>query len=194
MTEDEFTQGMKFLERCVPTFKPVKAGKNDPGTYDAFWEVLRDLDGDIFKAACIKVSTDCEWVSVKALRDAAAQISLPAQMSGLEAWGMVIAEVRRGVGYPYAGGNAVNAPQTSITDPLIMRCVESVGGWRALQLSTSEQDISNRSQFIRAYESLAGRYHNEMKQTPHVKAAMQERGSLIGNTLAALAKKLSAPK
>lgn len=178
LTYDEFYQGMKILERAVPTFKPVLKKGNEPGTYDVFYELLKDLEPDVFKAAVLKVSSDVEFVSLRAIREAANAITSPTLKTGLEAWEEVLDQVR-GVGsygFPH------------FEDPLTARLVNSLG-WHNICLS--EEPMIERAHFIKAYESAAKREHDEARQLPCVQEIQAAQRGRIGEAIGKVIKKLA---
>jgi len=174
-----FHRGMKLLERAVPTFKPVPTTKDGPGTYDAFYELLKDLSPDIFYAAILRVSTDEEWVSVRAIRKAAESVSTPQRRSGIEAWGDVISEVKRVGSY--------GSPKFS--DPIVEHVVAALG-WTDICLT--EDIMPLRAHFLRAYESVSNREHDNARQLPQVRARIE---AISGPTkLGDMLKQIASPK
>ena len=147
------TEFLKIFAKLTAAFPGVAI---TPETLQVYFEDLADIDPELLNVAVVKIRATfkgdygVKFPTIAHLREAAESIVAGEQLTGLDAWGMVMADVRRGVGYPYAG-TPDNPVQSAITDPVILRCVQSVGGWGHLQRSTDEQDISNRSQFILAY-------------------------------------------
>lgn len=173
----DFFQGMKILERACPTFKPVAKKGNEPGTYDVFYELLKDLEPDVFRASILKVASDEEFVSIRAIRESANSITAPALKSGVEAWGEVLDEVR-GIGsYGYP----------RFDDPVTQRIVDGIG-WRNICLS--EEPMVERAHFIKAYEQAARREHDEARQTPYVKEIQAARRPQLGERIGNVVKRL----
>lgn len=155
-----FLWGMAFLQRAVPTFKPVSASNGEPGTFDAFYLLLKDLDPEVFKSACARVATDEEFVSVRALRKAAESLSNPYRRSGIEAWGDVLEQVRD-VGY-------IGQPRFS--DPIVAHIVKSMG-WKNICLD--EDVMVMRAHFIKSYETVSAREHDTARQIPEVQQRIE---------------------
>lgn len=184
MDKTEFTKAFAVLQSCFPDTRLPKE------TSGAYYESLKDIPADVFGDAVMKCVASCKfWPKVSELREAAESLIFPDQGSGLEAWGKVQDELKRGVGYPYQGSFTVNAPTTSITDPLILRAVEAVGGWRFLQAATDEENVSNRSQFVKCYENMAARHHELNRQLPQVRERVERLNgpALIGDVLKRIA-------
>lgn len=186
MDKTEFTKAFAVLQSYFPDTKLPKE------TAGAYYLALADIPGDVFLDAVMKCVASCKfWPKVAELREAAETLMFPEKSSGLEAWGLVVSEVRRGVGYPYAG-TPINPVQTTITDPVILACVRAVGGWTALQVSTNDEDISNRSQFVKCYEQMATRQHELNRQLPQVRERVER---LSGpSSVADVLKKLTEKK
>jgi hypothetical protein len=171
MNENEVA---KLLAIAMPYYQTFKPTKNEMIVVVKAWaRQVGHLDYSTGEAAMVDACSRCKFFPTPAdVLESVEKITTTPYMTGAEAWAMVMADVRRGVGYPYAG-EAINAPQTRITDKTILRCVEAVGGWRGLQVSTSEQDISNRSQFIRAYESISKTQRDYDRMLPQVKSVRE---------------------
>lgn len=187
-TEVDIVRVFTFLTSAYPSFAAAPA--NDeygiPGTLDIYREALADIDYDVLKAAAKKCLADCRFFpTIAELRQAAAALTTPPSTSGVEAWGLVMSEVRRGVGYP------LQVPvECGITDPLILRSVESVGGWKLLQRSTNQEDIAHRARFVEVYETLLARQRDDARQMPEVRqmtaARHAEASALLKQTAARL--------
>lgn len=171
MTENEVA---KLLAVATPYYQTFKPTKNEMMVLVKAWSrMIGHLDYATGEAAILDACSRCKFFPTPAeVLESVEKIVDDPFLTGAEAWAMVMADVRRGVGYPYAG-EAINAPQTRIKDRLILRCVDAVGGWRNLQVSTSEQDISNRSQFIRAYESISRTQREYERMLPQVKSVRE---------------------
>ena len=181
LSYDDFYQGMKILERACPTFKPVAKKGNEPGTYDVFYELLQDLEPDVFRAAVLKTASDVEFVSIRAIREAANSITAPALKSGLEAWEEVLDEVRAVGSYGFP----------NFEDPLTARIVDGLG-WHTI--CWSEEIGIERAHFIKSYEQAAKREHDETRQLPYVREVQAARRSRIGEAIGKVVKRLSGAR
>lgn len=187
-TAIDVTRIFTFLSSAYPNFAPAAANEEYgiPGTLDIYREALADLDYDVLKAAARKCLADCRFFpTIAELRQAAATIVAPPSASGVEAWGLVMREVRRGVGYPLD----IPVP-CAITDALILRAVDAIGGWKMLQRSTNQEDIAHRARFVEVYETLLERQASDARQMPEVRqiaaARQAEAAALLKQTAARL--------
>lgn len=188
-SEMDVTRVFTYLISAFPNFTPAAADADIgvPSTLDIYRDALADLDYDVLRAAAKKCLADCKWFpTIAELRQAAAALVAPERTSGGEAWGLVCTDVRRGVGYP------LDIPiEPTITDPLILRAVAAVGGWKLLQLANDKDDIAHRARFIEAYEALAARGRSDARQMPEV-LAVRERHQEASAVLVATAARLAA--
>lgn len=177
MNDDEFTKSMAILIAAYPGVDIRKP------TIELYFKMLGDLDYATMEQAVFKVITDFKadygnkFPTIAHIREAAAALTAGQFPNGEQAWGMVMAEVRRGVGYPYAGGPGTTHVATTITDPAILESVIAIGGWRLLQESTLEQDIANRARFVKCYEQMASRRAELERQLPQVREVMRLGGA-----------------
>lgn len=126
-------------------------------TIDGYCMMLADVDRDILQAAVKKCISDCKWFpTIAEIRQAAVEICAPARRSGAEAWGDVLAEVRR-VGYR-------GAPK--FIDTAVARVVSGMG-W--MTICMSENEMADRAHFIKAYEQTQTRDADDMRQLPEVR-------------------------
>lgn len=164
----------KLLAIAMPYYQTFKPTKNEMMVLVKAWaRQVGHMDYTVGEAAMVDACSRCKFFPTPAdVLESVEKITMTPLLTGAESWALVMADVRRGVGYPYAG-EALNAPQTCITDKTILRCVEAVGGWRGLQVATTDQDISNRSQFIRAYESISKTQREYDRMLPQVKSVRE---------------------
>lgn len=119
-------------------------------------ELLRDLDGDILKAAALQHVSESKWFpSIAELRDAAAQLMTPDRMTPVEAWG----EVVRAFSYPGRYGN----PQ--FNDPITAEVINDLG-W--IKLCDSEMQETDRARFIQGYMDRLKRERRLTTELPQV--------------------------
>jgi len=126
-------------------------------TVRVYAEMLADIDADILRSASAKCLADCKWFpTIAELRQAATELSRPRLRAGAEAWGDVLAEVRRVGSY--------GAPQ--FADPAVARVVAGMG-WT--NICMSEEQMADRAHFIKAYEQTARREEEDARQLPAVR-------------------------
>lgn len=112
-------------------------------------QALADIDDETLRATALRHIMSSPWFpKVSELRDAAARITRPPTLDPLEAWGKVLAEIRR-TGY-------YGIPQ--FDDPLIAAIVKQMG-WR--ELCSSEDGTADRARFVDAYQRQADRAHKQ---------------------------------
>jgi hypothetical protein len=182
----------EILAAAMPLYANYKVPSKADGVIlaKAWHKVVGHLDRDTLQAAMLDAVTRTEFFPTPMLvLDRAVALKAPPSVSGEEAWGLVLAEVKRGVGYPYQGQHPADPPrmQTTITDPHILAALEVVGGWKVLHSTTDEEDISHRARFAKAYEARVKRGREELKELPAVTAAR------LQPALDALRQRLTAP-
>lgn len=185
----------KLIGIAAPYYQSFKPTKDDMRVLVVAWHrQVGHLDYQVAEAAMLDVCSRSKFFPTPAeILESVARITEPEHLTALEAWALVQADVRRGVGYPYAG--VCDDPiQTTITDSNILAAVRAVGGWGLLQRATTEQDISNRSQFIACYNQLVARTQSEARTLPAVLQARQLHQAnrvrqLVGNVVKQLGSK-----
>lgn len=194
MNDDEFTKSMAVLIAAYPGVDIRKP------TIELYFKMLGDLDYATMEKAVLKVISDFKadygnkFPTISHIRDAATAITQGQYPNGEQAWGVVMDEVRRGVGYPYAGGPSSFQVETTITDPAILESVRAIGGWRLLQESTLDQDVSHRSRFVKCYEQMTARRSELARQLPNVREAMTAPRLNGPSTVADILKQLEKPQ
>ena len=161
----------------LTTAMPLYANYHPPVGADAavlvkaWHKVVGHLDRDTLQAAMLDAVTRTEFfpTPMLVLDRAVALKALPAISSG-EAWGLVMADVRRGVGYPWLSEPASGRAQPTV-DEAAQKAVEAIGGWKMLAVSTDEDDITHRARFAAAYDAIVKRGREELKELPAVTAA-----------------------
>ncbi len=141
MTQAEASQAVAILRAAFP-------GLRFPPESAALYEkMLADLDFELVKAAVhrlVAVQTQAFIPTIGAIRTEAARQAHGALRSGEEAWGDVLAEIRR--------TGAYGRPR--LKDGVAAKCVELMG-WRDLCLSTN--DVADRARFCTLYVDLRDR-------------------------------------
>ncbi len=119
--------------------------KISPETSQVYESLLADLDLDVAKEAVLRLIATSKWLpTIAEIRSTAADIERGPVRRGVEAYGDVLAEIRRtGVyGVP------------SFRDPLVAECVR-IMVWRGLCLG--ENEAADRARFIELYDGLSVR-------------------------------------
>lgn len=112
---------------------------------ELYKQTLADIDDETLRAAALRHIMASQWFpKVSELREAATRITRPKTIDPMEAWGKVLAEIRRTGWY--------GVPQ--FDDPLVAAIVKQMG-WRAL--CESEDGTADRARFIDAYQRQADR-------------------------------------
>lgn len=191
MTELEVAKVLALAAPYYQNFKPTKSEMEV--LVKAWMRQIGHLDYQIGELAMLDACSRCkQFMPTPAdYHESVERLTSREYPTAQEAWGQVLAEVRRGVGYPYEGSFTVNAPQTAITDPLILRAVQAIGGWRFLQLATEDEHVSNRSHFVRCYEQLVTRTHDHNRYLPQVRERVEQLSgpTRIGDVLKRLTEK-----
>ena len=140
----------------------------EPGDFAAAWHRhVGHLPAETLQAAMDRAVRGSEFFpSVHEVLKAAGQIAAGAPKTGMEAWAE-LEEALSKYGYycPPDGGTPDGTDNWQVrkvwhfSDPLIARLIPALGGWCAL--SESKNIVSDRAQFIKAYELMAAaaRYH-----------------------------------
>lgn len=125
-------------------------------------ELLKDLDGELLRAAALQHVATSKWFpSVAELREAAADIVNPDhRLTAMEAWGEVVSQIRSIGSY--------GRPQFS--NPIIRRMVSDMG-WA--NLCASEMPVADRARFIDGYQALVIRAKHETMELPQVSEIKQ---------------------
>lgn len=132
----------KLVATLMAAYPQAQMTAATSGLYE---RMLEDLDRDTSSAAVERLIKTSKWLpTVAEIRAAAAEVTHGPKRLGGEAWGEVIAEIRR-VGWY---GSPI------FTDPLVGQAVRMLG-WQTLCVSTNE--MSDRARFIELYDGLAER-------------------------------------
>ena len=115
-------------------------------TAEVYEAMLADLDFEAAKQATQRLICSSKWLpTVAEIRTAAAEVQLGPVRAGGEAWGDVVAAVRKVGSY---------RPAPTFEDPLVNECVKLMT-WRGLCLGDNE--AADRAKFVQLYDSLAAR-------------------------------------
>ena len=173
----DIDQIINMFEAAFPNFHQKEFTK------EIYWQTLQDIPSDELKAAVLHCITEGGRAfapsigeirgAVSDLRNASANVP-----SSYDAWQEVCKQI--------AAVGSYGKPVFS--SPLIDRVVKNLG-WR--NLCMSENQVSDRSRFVQAYEQLMARATTENIMLPQVRGYIESNG---GNLLDAPAeiKQLSA--
>ncbi len=143
---------------------------------------LADLDADIVARAIDQLTKSCERMpTIAAIRKVAVDLQHGARRPGGDAWGDVIAALRR---YGLARSPGIDF---HFTDPLVARAVEQLG-WR--ELCTSHNAIADRARFIELYDEYMVTVRQQAQIAPgatHPALPRQNNQRTLGSTTVALA-------
>lgn len=139
-------------------------------------EMLNDLADHALQAAVRHCISTCKFLpSIAEIREAS--VSLTEQISATDdagtAWSNVTGAFRKGF-------SLNRAPKF---DTLTQSALDAIGGWQHVCMSDDTRIMADRSQFIRAYNTLLQRQRTVAQMTPQVReyvtlAAAQRREQL----------------
>jgi len=160
--EATFKAVMAVLASTYPNFKL------GPGTLDAYYTVLGDLDADMLKAATLHIAATSKWFPA-ASEIRAAAFSLVEQSEGVpdayEAWTQVLSEI----------GRVGRSGRPNWTHEAVGATVQAIGGWGYLCMS--ENMVADRARFVEAYGMMVNRERERVRMLPAVQAQI---GKLAG--------------
>lgn len=162
-TRETLARCWLMLRQANPICELTEAEESDMARFYA--RLLADLPDEVLEAAVLHVIASVKLYGralhqVAEIREAANTLIAAAEGTpkAHEAWGEVMAAIRR-VG-------AYRVPEFS--NPLIDRCVYAIGGW--VYLCTSDDTLmSDRAQFIKAYEGFLAMDAEERRMLPPVR-------------------------
>lgn len=160
MLESEIIKSLTVLATAFPNSGVTSK------TFQVYAGMLKDLDADVFAAALEQAANGSKFFpSIAEIRDRADAITTPTQLTEADAWGQVMAAIRK-VGF-YG--------QPVFDNPIVTRAVE-IMDWRTL--CTSENVIADRAHFMKIYGQLA---HRELEDAKLLPAARRLRELHNGN-------------
>jgi len=131
----------RLVAMLVAAFQPPRWSEEAQRIYE---EMLADLEFDPTKQAVARLITVARFMpTVSEIRETAMCLQHGPVRPGGEAWGDVMAAVRKVGGYE---------PCPDFADPIVARCVERFG-WRALCFEGD--GTADRARFIELYDRLA---------------------------------------
>lgn len=129
---------------------------------DIWKTLLADIPPEVLKAAAFQHIASSKWFpTVAELRELAREITCPARLTGVEAWGVVKREIAR-VGL---------SGKPDFGDEFIAAAVRTLG-WGSLCMS--EFEAADRARFIQCYETFIAREDRQAALLPQVRALMGE--------------------
>jgi hypothetical protein len=129
-------------------------------TVAIYVELLADIDPELLRAATLDlISRSRFFPTVAEIREAARDLRDGPQLSGSEAWGLVIQAIRD-LGYAHQAEAHERLGET------IMQAVRDIGGWGAL--CYSENSVADRARFIEAFDARAARRKREGVTLPQI--------------------------
>lgn len=174
MDRTEFYTIFRVMESAFPHSKP------SADTVQVYFETLKDIPGEVLKAACLKALTDSEFLpTIAKIRKCAVSLMTGESKSGGEAWGEMINGLRNRIGY--------GVPDYA--DQLITRAVKAIG-WDAICMA-DDDDFATRAQFIKVYDALRARAEENARELPQVSEVAERYRIAPAETMRLLANKLS---
>lgn len=166
-SKEVFQKGMGLLQATFP---------DKALDLDVYWELLGDIDDGVFLLAIKDLCSTTREIypntnMIALIREKGMSRN---KLTAGEAWAVVLGEVSRTGSYGYP----------RFDDPIVAKAVDCIG-WRTICLSTMIG--VERSHFIKVYDQLKERDHNERVALPEVTEGFKE---LANN----VAKKLMAPE
>jgi len=139
-------ESAKVVAMLMAAYPQAQMTRQTSGMYE---RMLADLDRDVAVAAVERLIGSAKWLpTIAEIRFAAAEVRYGPRRLGGEAWGDVVAEMRRVGSY--------GAPR--FQDPIVTDAVRMLG-WQGLCSSTNE--VADRARFVELYDGLAERNRKE---------------------------------
>lgn len=133
------------------------SGQSTDRTSQIYEEMLVDLDFSSANAVVRRLIATCKFMpSIAEIREAALEVTSGQVRPGGDAWGDVLAAVRR-FGY---------YRRPVFDDPVVARVVQSLG-WE--EICASENQAADRARFIETYDKLTKAQRREAQVLPGAK-------------------------
>ena len=146
MTKQEVSKIVLGLIAAYPSAKLAST------TGEVYERLLVDLEYRRAAAAVKRIIlTHTFFPAVAEIRKAYFESEQGSQMSGLEAWAVVLKAIRRFGRYE----------EPAWANPLVGRAVELWGSWQQL-CDSPEDDAPGRARFVELYETLQRRHHESL--------------------------------
>lgn len=130
----------------------------DKGRIQLYVDHLGDIEGPVLAAVTRRLVDTFRWPRlplVSEIRAEAVAISTVGRPSAHEAWGQVIDQVR-----------TIGSYGTPSLPPDTARALHAIGGWRRVCFAEPDEQMANRSQFIRAYDTLTAQENHDLQLLP----------------------------
>lgn len=173
MTLEETAEQVALVLLAYPEYA-AKLDSKQVGALTKLWaEELGDLPKASVAAALRVHRATSKWApSIADVRSNALEMDRGSKRSGVDAWGDVLASVRRHGAYRQPGTDF------QFPDLLVARCVASMS-WQSL--CSSENSVADRARFVELYDALATQDQRE-RQAPALAAATEKREQLASVT------------
>lgn len=137
------SESAKLVTMLSAAYRDAPISDDTAAVYEA---MLADLDFEVAKQAVQRLICSSKWLpTVAEIRAAAADVTLGPVRAGGEAWGDVVAAIRKVGSY---------RPPPTFEDPIVDECVKALT-WRGLCLG--ENEAADRAKFVQMYDALAAR-------------------------------------
>lgn len=147
MTDDQAKQTMTTLLAAYPVETRNISGREIAAIVEAYRNGLADLDDELVQRAVDVVTKTSERLpTIAKIRQAAVELQHGHRRPGGDAWGDVVAAIRR------HGASKTPGVDFVFPDPLVARAVDRMA-WRELCLSTNQ--VADRARFIELYDEYA---------------------------------------
>lgn len=161
-TEKDIMLVVGLIGAAFPNFKPTKQ------TVEVYAQTLADLDGDLLRQATLQAvaSNGRQFApSVAEIRAEARRLLAIIEKvpTPHQAWEEVCNAMRDVGSYR----------RPTFSHPLVEQAMNTIG-WRELCLS--ENQVSDRAQFLRAYEDLVARHDYQSTMLPSARAFIEDNG------------------
>jgi hypothetical protein len=173
-TKAEITQMIAVLGVLYP--RNALAGEELKRAVSAWHELLSDVPIHLLRKAVSHHGATSKWFpTVAELREIAFDLceNDAERMSSGEAW----AEVRRAMS---------SGRRQEWSSPLVKKALAAIGGWAYLREATLASEVSNRSRFCDAFETIQARERRESRLLPVVKEQRARIHELTGPAPAAV--------
>lgn len=151
---------VEMLTAAATLFPNSEVGYSN---YKAYATMLCDIPLPLLTAAIDQCAAEVKFYpSVAEIREKALALTTRTEISGMEAWAIVIEALQR---YGY------NRPRPPFEDPLIDQAIKFFGGW--LELCNSENVVADRAHFAKIYDQLVQRKIQDARLLPSARLIKQ---------------------
>lgn len=168
MTDEESKKLLAMLFAAFPVETRNVTPEEARATARVYARGLADLDSATAAKAIDRLIMSSERLPVIAkIRAMCVEIAHGRKRAGGDAWGDVVAAIRR------VGGHR---PAPAFDDPLVARAVAALG-WRDLCLS--ENPVADRARFVQLYESLQDGERAEAQVSPRAESRLLRAANVV---------------